>query len=222
LSRAFVWRALAALAAIVTAALVAGDLTALHQHAHDLGAPRPVVVARRDLVVGHVVAARDVELVTRYGSQVAAGAVRDAASVVGHVITLSVAAGAPLLARNVSALDAAYDVVIPPGHRIIRVPDTTALDPAPGEVVDVIATPHDDGAAGATTVVAQGALVIEGDRAPTATRNDAGVTATVRDSDLGVALLVTADDAPRLAAAVANEQVVLALAPAADVCCDVP
>jgi Flp pilus assembly protein CpaB len=217
-----VWRALAVLVAIVTATMVARDLSALHQHAHDLGAPRPVVVARRDLVVGQVVAAHDVAVVTRYSSQVASGSVRDPRAVVGRVVTLSVAAGAPVLARNVSARDAAYDVVIPAGHRIIRVPDTTALDPAPGEVVDVIATPHDDGGGGATAVVARGALVVEGDRAATTTRNDAGVTATIRESDLGVALLVTTDEAPRLAAAVADEQVVLALAPPGDVCCAVP
>jgi Flp pilus assembly protein CpaB len=213
--RALAWRALAVLAAAVTAIVVTGDVRALHAHAHDLGAPRPVVVARHDLLVGARVARRDVEVTTRYSSQVSASAVRDVDAVVGRVVTLSVAAGAPIVARNVAPADAGYGVVIPAGHRIVRVPDTTGLDPAPGSIVDVLASAR-DGADELGSVVTRGALVVEGDRPAASTRHDAGITTTIRDSDLGVALLVTVDDAPRLAAAVSTDQIVLALAPPAD------
>jgi Flp pilus assembly protein CpaB len=179
-------------------------------------------VATRDLVLGHVVLSADLTVVTRYTSQVSGTALARRADAVGRVITLSVASGAPVLARNVGGRGAGDGALIPPGRRIVRVPDTTGLDPAPGSVVDVLATARDGTDAGAAAVVASGALVIEGDRAATTTRSDSGVATTTRDADPGVALLMPADDAPRVASALANGQVVLALAPPEDVCCAAP
>ena len=50
----------AVLVAVVTAALVATDLAALHRRANSLGAPRLVAVAVRDLSVGSTIERGDV------------------------------------------------------------------------------------------------------------------------------------------------------------------
>jgi len=211
--RALAWRSLAAALALATAVMVTGDLRALHAHAHDLGAARRVVIARRDLVLGTTIHRADVVVMTRYSTQVAPSAVRDVDEVVGRVVTLSVAAGDPVLTRSVEAAGA-----VPNGARIVRVPDPQALDPPPGSVVDVVATPRDDSSASADGfdlgdgVVVHGAVVVSGD--------DTGTATAAHDPT--VALVVPVDDVTPLAAAIAGGTILLALARPSDACCPDP
>ncbi len=218
--RAWAWRSLAVVVALITAVVVSSDLRALHAHAHDLGAPRQVVVARHDLVLGHHVAAADLDVVTRYSTQVAAGALRSARDAVGRTVTLSVAAGAPVLGHNLAATAGGYGVVLTTDTRVVRVPDVQGLDPAVGAVVDVVATYRSDQPSGGlATIVAPGGVVVEADRSPAAARSDSAAAAAERGTDLAVALLVRRSDALRIASALANGQVVLALAPPEEACC---
>jgi Flp pilus assembly protein CpaB len=224
-SRAWAWRAIAIVVALGTALVVSGDLRSLHARAHDLGAPGAVVVARRDLVLGHRIVASDITTVVRYRSQVPTGALRAVDQVVDHVVTLSVASGGTLSARNLASGSGGYGVVLTVDTRVVRVPDVQALDPAEGAVVDVLATYRDSSSGtepssgGLATVVASGAIVVEGDRSSTTTRDDANGTTTERAADLGVTLLIRRPDALRIASALANGQVILVLAPPEDACC---
>jgi Flp pilus assembly protein CpaB len=91
-----------------------------------------------------------------------------------------------------------------------------ALRPPVGSSVDVLVTfeSSDAAAGGAPTVVAaRGVLVLGTDETPAAVETRAGDRGT---GGLGVTLLVTEEDAPRLAFAAAAGVVTLALAPPED------
>lgn len=211
--RALVWRVGAIVVGVVTAAVVTGDVRALHAHAHDLGAPRPVVVARRDLALGHRIAADDIEVVTRYASQVSERSLRTVADATGRVVVLGVAAGAPVLPADLAGASS-FDEAVPSGDRVVRVADAQSLRPAPGSVVDVLVAARDGADAGLASLVVAGAVVVDGPR-----RADEVAASGTGDT---VALLVPARELSRLASALARGQIVLALAPPEEACCPSP
>jgi Flp pilus assembly protein CpaB len=207
--------------AIATAGLVATDLAALHRRAHSFGAPRPVAVAARDLPLGTLIERGDITTGSVHRSQLP----RDALSphdAERRVIAVPVVRGAFLVDGNVAPRGrTGLDGAIPPGMRALRVVARDALHPPVGSSVDVLVTfESGDGASpeGAPTVVAaRGVLVLGTDDEPASVEpgspsGDPGGPG----EGTGVTLLVTEDDAPRLAFAAAAGVVTLALVPPED------
>ena len=198
----------AAVVALVTAAVVAGDLAALHRRAADLGPEVDAVVAAGDLPVGRVVTGRDLTTRSVHRSQLPIGVATDRGDVVGRVVAVTVLDGAYVVRRSLApARRTGLDGVVPDGMRAMRVVVTDALTPRAGAAVDVLATydPSSSGSDGGTIVVAAGVTVLGTDR-----RGDAGAG---RSGAAGVTLLVDPDQAAALADAQANGVVTLALVP---------
>ena len=206
----------AILVALVTAALVATDLAALHRRAHSLGSPRPVAVATRDLPLGSTIDRGDVRARSVHRSQLPSGALSPGAAA-GRVVAVPVVRGAFVVDGNVAPRGrSGLDGAIPSGMRALRIVARDALRPPVGSSVDVLVTFESSDAAGGgapTVVAARGVLVLGTDEAPAAVETRAGE----RGADgLGVTLLVTEEDAPRLAFAAAAGVVTLALVPPED------
>jgi Flp pilus assembly protein CpaB len=209
----------AVLVAVVTAALVATDLAALHRRANSLGSPRPVAVAERDLPIGSMIDRSAVKARSVHRSQLPSGALspREAE---GRVVAVPVVRGAFVVDGNVAARRrTGLDGAIPRGMRALRIVARDALHPPVGSSVDVLVTFESSDAAtssGAPTVTAaRGVLVLGTDDAPAAV--ETGEPAPDgQSSAIGVTLLVAEDDAPRLAFAAAAGIVTLALVPPED------
>jgi Flp pilus assembly protein CpaB len=177
----------AAVVAVLTAAVVAGDLAALHRRAADLGPEVDAVVATRDLPVGRVLTPRDLSTRSVHRSQVPSGVIVDRRTVLGRVVAVPVLDGAYVVRRSVAPRRrTGLDGVVPAGMRAMRVVVTDALTPRPGAAVDVLATDRRGGAGAGRTGAA------------------------------GVTLLVDPDQATALADAEANGVVTLALVPPED------
>ena len=211
----------AVLVAVVTAALVATDLAALHRRANSLGTPRLVAVAVRDLFVGSTIGRGDVRSRSVHRSQLPSGAL--APSVVeGRVVAVPVVRGAFVVDGNLAPRRrTGLDGAIPPGMRAVRIVARDAVHPPVGSSVDVLVTfESSDGAtaAGAPTVVAaRGVLVLGTNEAPAAVETPTSERgAAGQGSGVGVTLLVSEGDAPRLAFAAAAGVVTLALVPPED------
>jgi Flp pilus assembly protein CpaB len=201
----------AAVVALVTAAVVAGDLAALHRRAAALGPRVDAVAAARDLPVGRVVSARDLTTRSVHRSQLPSGVITDRRTVVGRVVAAPVLDGAYLLRRSLAPKRrTGVDGVVPTGMRAMRVVVTDALTPRAGAAVDVLATydPSRSGSEGGTVLVAAGVTVLATDR-----RDSAGAG---RTGAAGVTLLVDPDQAAALADAQVNGVVTLALVPPED------
>jgi Flp pilus assembly protein CpaB len=207
----------AVLVAVVTAVIVATDLAALHNRARGLGPRRAVAAAVRDLPVGTTIGDSDIRARSVHRSQLPGGAMSPTA-VHGRVVAVPVVRGgfvidANLAPRRRTGLNGA----IPPGMRALRVVVRDALRPPVGSSVDVLATfePGSSGPNGAapTVAAARGVLVLGTDDAPAVF--DAG-SGDRTGEGFGVTLLVTEDDAPRLAYAAATGVLTIALVPPED------
>jgi Flp pilus assembly protein CpaB len=199
--------------AVATAAIVAGDLAALHRRAAGLGPEVDAVVATRDLAVGTVLAHADLGTRAVHRSQLPDPVVTDRAALVGRVVAVPVVKGAYVASRNVAPRRrTGLDGVVPRGMRAIRVVVTDALEPRAGAAVDVLATYDPAAATGrsgdTTDVVAAGVTVLRVDRRAGSGAGRAGAA--------GVTLLVDPDQARALADAQANGVVTLALVPPED------
>jgi Flp pilus assembly protein CpaB len=209
--RALALRAAAVVLAVVTAAVVASDLAALHRRAGDLGPEHDAVVATHDLAVGDTVERGDLAVRHVHQSQLPAGVVRDATDALGRVVAVPVLRGSYVGDRNLAPRRrTGLDGIVPEGMRAIRVTVSGALRPRTGAAVDVLASfdARSGGTSGdtpATVVVAAGVLVLRTD-----TRAAGG---TGRTDALGVTLLVDRDEAERLADAQVNGVLTLALVP---------
>ena len=214
---AALWAA-AAVAATVTAALVASDLATIHRRAGDLGPVVGAVVATRDLPLGTTIAARDVTERRVHRSQLPPRALVGPVGVRGRVVAVPVVRGSYVTAAHLSpARRNGLDGSLPPGMRAMRVVVTNALVVRPGAAVDVLATFDTSGAAdakSATVVVAAGVQVLATDTA--SGRAGAGGAGGASGDTSGVTLLVDAEDARRLAFAEANGVVTIALVPPED------
>jgi pilus assembly protein CpaB len=193
-------RALAALLAVLTAVLVAGDLAALHRHARALGPERRVVVATRDLPLGHRIEADDLASRTTRAALVPEGALTDVGSAADRVVVVPVLEGMPLTSRALVTSDRrGLDGVVPVGSRAVRVDPLTTPALEPGVLVDVYAAfPSVPG----TTMATRAALVI-----------DVGEPAQGPAGAPAVTILVDTGDVSRVADALAGGQVVLVLSP---------
>jgi Flp pilus assembly protein CpaB len=207
----------AALLAHGTARVVATDLAVLHRRARALDVVAHVVVARHDLPLGAVIDARDLRTIETAGD-LAGRALTDTGSAVGHVVVVPVVAGAPLFSAHVApSRRDPLGAVVPRGMRVVHVAAESGLRPAPGAVVDVLATFDPtilvgEGGGEPTLTVAQAATVL-------ATTNSAVETRVDDPTERGITLLVTEDEAHRLAFASANGVLTIALAPPEDACC---
>jgi Flp pilus assembly protein CpaB len=212
--RALALWGIAVLVAVVTAAVVAGDLATLHRRAAGLGPEVDAVVAARDLPVGRVLTARDVRSRAVHRDQLPRGVVVGRGQVVGRVMRAALLDGAYVTGRALAPRHrTGLDGVVPPGMRAMRMTVTDALVPRPGAAVDVLAT-YDTGgpkagSSGATVVVASGVTVLGTDRRSVTAGSGRGGTA-------GVTLLVDPDQATELADAQAHAVVTLALVPPED------
>lgn len=188
------WWLAVGLCALTVGAAVSHTVDRAEQARAGWGQVRSVLVAARDLAPGEPLRASDVELVARPRAMVPASAVRaiprratvGAAILAGEIVVTERLADRPL--SEVAAR-------IPTGHRALAVPvEASAAPPLlAGDRVDVLVALADgspDGPAG--FVVAAGAVVISVD-------------------ELAVTVAVPRDIAPRLAAALGQGAVTLAL-----------
>jgi Flp pilus assembly protein CpaB len=183
--------------ALVTAFAVVSLIGAAGAARDEWGRSRSVVVAARDLQPGDVV---DAGAVT--SRHLPDGVVTDAALSevpTGAVVRQPILAGEPVVAQRLAPHGlSGLAALVPPGERVVAVPPGPAGSPpvAAGDHVDVL------------TVLPAGLDADDADPAfPLVER------ATVLDvSDQAVSIAVPRPDAPRVAWAVSNGSVVLALA----------
>ena len=108
--------------------------------------PTRVVVAKKDMEPGYVVAAEDLELKEMPASFVPAKALRDGKGAVGRTVTASVIKDYPLVESNLAApgAGAGLQAMVPAGMRLVTVDVSESSGVAglltPGCKVDVIAT----------------------------------------------------------------------------------
>ena len=188
------WAAVVALAGF-TALTVAGQIDRAGDQAARYGRLRPVVTAARAVDVGSVVGPADVTLRSMPAAFLPDGAIGATSTVLGRTVVVPLVRGAAVVAASLApdGLEG-LAALLPAGARAVAVPAGPAsVAVRRGDRVDVLAT-FDPPPAGEdpTFPVAQAALVL--DVAPEA-----------------VAVAVPAEDAPRLAYAVAAGVVTLAL-----------
>lgn len=192
--------------AIVTGAMVAGDLAALHRRARNLGPQRRVVVARAALPLGATVTPADVGTRRVHASQLPAGVFTGIDHVVGRVVRVPVVRNgfvhrAHLAPRTRRGLAGA----LPEGTRAARVEIEHGLRPPAGSAVDVfVSYASGSDAFGTGRSSGSGATLVVG---------GAVVLDTTTD---GVTLMVDADRAAALADASARGTLFLALVPPED------
>ena len=200
--------------AVVTAAIVAGDLAALHRRAADLGPEVDAVVATRDLSVGTVLEPADLATRPVHRSQLPTRCATDRTAIIGRVVAVPVLNGAYVVTRrNVAPRHRARarrrraprDAGDPRrGHRRARAAPARPSTCSP----PTIPRPRRSEVDGTTDVVADGVTVLRVDRRAGSGAGRAGAA--------GVTLLVDPEQAAALADAQANGVVTLALVPPED------
>lgn len=195
------------LVALVTARVVTNDLAILHDRARSLGKNVRVLLVVHDVPLGSRIAENDLRVVERPESTVALDAVHNVDAAAGQVATVALLDGDVLRTRH---LTDGIGGAIPKGRRVVHVAPTDGYQPAPGTIVEVLATFEGD-TEGEARVVARGASVIALDAAPDP---ESGDTAPP-----GVTLLVTEAEARATAFASAVGSITLALAPPETACC---
>jgi Flp pilus assembly protein CpaB len=207
--RTVLLRAAALVVAAATAVWVARAIGELERKRDALGRSWPTVVARADLPAGSRIRAADVVAQTVRGATPQPAALTRVGEAVGRVVTVPVLRGGTVTARNLASRRRdGSDGVVPPGQRAMRVSVPGALAPRVGDAVDVYVTfPPDAVPADVdpTLTVAAGVRVIGVDR-------DSGA----REPSVAVTVLVTEPEAKRLAYAVANGTLALAVVPPED------
>ena len=189
--------------AAVTGLLVAGLVERASSAAARYGVRRPVAVATRDLAAGHVVEPGDAVRRELPAALVPDGALRDPP--VGRITAARVVTGEVLVgARLARAGIGATAALLPEGTRGVAVPTGDARPPvAVGDTVDLLAT-FDPGASG----VPGGAGAGSGGAPSFAVARRALV---VHVGDDAVTVAVPSADAPRVAFALAQGLVTVAL-----------
>src|SRR5258708_30032323 len=89
--------------ALITAAVVGGDLASLHRRAHDLGPERSAVQATHDLAVGDTIHTDDLSVRPIHRSQLPAGVIDVTRRAQGRVVTVPVLRGGFVTERNLAA-----------------------------------------------------------------------------------------------------------------------
>jgi len=204
--RAFgLWAGAVALA-VVTGAVVAGDLATLHRRAGTLGPEESVVVARAALPLGTTITPADVTTRRVHESQLPAGVLHDIDDAVGRVVAVPVVADAFVHAANLAPRGrTGLDGALPEGTRAVRITVENGLRPHAGSAVDVYVS-----YASGTDTLGTGRIT-----GASATLVAAGAVVLDTSAD-GVTLLVDADRAAALADASARGTLFLALVPPED------
>lgn len=210
------WAGTAALA-LVTASIVAGDLTTLHRRAHTLGAAQPVVVTRRALPLGATITPADVTTRSIHASQQPRAVLHDRDTAVGRVVRVPLVRDAFVSARNLAPrARTGLAGALPEGTRAVRIVVENGLRPPTGSAVDVYVSfaSGSDALGTGRTVTAPAVLVAEGAvvLATDAEETTSGSPGAAR----GVTLLVDPDQAADLAGASARGALFLALVPPED------
>jgi len=199
------WAGAAALA-LVTTALVAGDLATLHRRAGSLGPEETVVVARTPLPLGATITPADVTTRRVHTSQAPRGVLHDRDDALGRVVQVPVVRDGFVHATHLAPTTRdGLAGALPDGTRAVEIAVDGGLRPDPGSAVDVYAS-------FASGVDALGTGRAVGDGAVLAT---AGAV-VIRTAPESVTLLVTEDDAAALADASARGTLFLALVPPED------
>jgi len=205
--RVLLLRAAALAVGLVTAVTVARGLTALRDQEAAYGALHPIVVARHDLPVGHRITAGDLTTRRVRGESPVRDGLRSTGDAAGRVVVVTVLRGNPLSTRHLAPHGRdGRDGVVPAGRRAMRVVVEASTRAEPGELVDLYATfdPQVVGEdAEPTLTVARAVPVIEVDAAET--DGQAGA--------LGLTVLVSPEEAKRLAFSAATGTLAAALAP---------
>jgi Flp pilus assembly protein CpaB len=203
------WTA-AVIVALVTAGYVANILVSLRHQDEAFGRVHTVVVASRDLPLGRRV--RGGDLTDRHvrGEAGEPGALTRRAAALGRVVAVPLLRGAVITNRNLAAHRRdGRDGTVPAGLRSMRVVIEGGVRPHPGDPVDIYATfdPQTVGDdAEPTLTVAHAVPVIAVD-------TDDGTSVDGHGAAIGVTVLVSPDEAKRLAFATAAGTLALAVAP---------
>jgi Flp pilus assembly protein CpaB len=191
-------------------ALVRGYAARLEALRPAVGTPVPVVVAAQPIPRGTVLAANTLRIREIPSAFAPPGAVRAVDQAVGRTIGSDLAAGEPLTTTRLGVGDAGpVASVVPSGLRAFTVQaDVPPGSVGPGDRVDVIATfggPHPH-----TETVAEGleVLLVVGDR------EESGGITSMGGSAPSLVLVVSADEAERLAYAKAFANLSVAIEPA--------
>ncbi|MGZ6975446.1 MAG: Flp pilus assembly protein CpaB [Acidimicrobiia bacterium] len=200
------WTA-AAIVAVSTAAYVADTLVSLRHQDEAFGRVHTVVVASRDLALGRRVRTTDLADRKVRGEPEEPGALTDRADAVGRVVTVPLLRGAVVSRRHLVARQRdGRDGTVPDGLRAMRVIIEGGVRPRPGDPVDLYATFDPQTVAAdvePTLTVAHAVPVIAVDR------DDPGE----HGAAIGVTVLVSPDEAKRLAFAGAVGTLAIAVAP---------
>jgi Flp pilus assembly protein CpaB len=196
----------AAVVAVATAAYVANVLVSLRHQDEAYGRVRSVVVASRDLPLGHRVRASD--LGARHLRGDVTGALTRPADAVGEVVRVPILRGGLVTARHLAAKRRdGRDGTVPAGLRSMRIVVEGGVQPDAGDPVDIYATfdPQTvgDGVEPTLTVA---------DAVPVLATDHSSGTGSASDA-IGVTVLVTPTQAKRLAFAQAAGTLAIAVAP---------
>jgi Flp pilus assembly protein CpaB len=196
----------AAVVAVATAAYVANVLVSLRHQDEAYGKVRSVVVASRDLPLGHRIEPSD--LGRRHLRGDLGGALTRPGDAVGQVVRVPLLRGALVTARHLAAKQRdGRDGTVPAGLRSMRVVVDGAVQPDPGDPVDIYAT-FDPQTVGENV---EPTLTVA-DAVPVLATDHRASTSGASDS-IGVTVLVTPTQAKRLAFAQAAGTVAIAVAP---------
>lgn len=210
----------AVLVAVTTTVVVGETLSSLRRQDRELGRVHDLLVAARDLAVGTRLGPGDVRLARVRGRLPEHGVLPHASDAVGRVVRVRLLAGALVLDRALTTRRRdGRDGIVPPGRRAMRVVVPAALHPEAGDAVDLYVTfdPRNLAPdAEPTLTVARGVEVVAVDgRADTPTDDPARRTPAGGDA-LGITVLVTPEQALRLAYSQAVGTLALALTPPED------
>jgi pilus assembly protein CpaB len=173
----------------------------------------PVVVAAREMNVGATITAEDVKVVEWPGNALPVGFATSADEVIGLGIMAKVTMNEPLLPHKLAGKDlgAGLPMIIPNGYRAVAVPVNDVVAVAgwarQGTRVDVMVTLNDvrTEVEPITQIVLQNVQVLGNDRSISTDENGQAITINF------VVLLVTPQDAEKLAMAETNGRLHLAL-----------
>ena len=198
-------------------ALAAGLLVALYVYKNlqpRTGVPADmaqVMVAANELQVGARVEERDIKVIQIPSADMPAGAPRKKADVIGRGVILPISKGAFILPNNLAGENAGAGLpaLIPPGMRAVSVRVNEVISVAgfvtPGTRVDVLLTGSPNGGEQQTTTVLQNVAVLASGRTLERTSTGEAQNTAV------ITLLVTPDDAQRLALASKQGSIQLSL-----------
>ena len=208
--RAVLLWTIAVIVAVATAAYVADILVSLRHQDQAFGRVHTVVVASRDLPLGRRLRATDLADRKVRGDSEEPDALTRRATAVGRVVAVPLLRGAVVSRRHLAAHRRdGRDGTVPEGLRSMRVIIEGGVRPKPGDPVDLYAT-FDPQTVGddvePTLTVAHAVPVIAVDNGDATRVGEHGAS-------IGVTVLVSPDQAVRLAFSAAVGTLAIAIAP---------